>query len=633
MKHNRLIPSLQWICVVLALGHILLFSACNDDDGDPAAPEISLGSGSGSVTVEAGVEMSVSLNLTAAAGLKTLAATNSLSSDGNLTEDFTADVTTTTFEYTFTPAVTTTEGTTFTVSFVLTDQLDRPTEALTVDVTVSASDAGPPAIALTGLETAEGERSGTADFDLTLTAEAGPKSLYLEVNGNEEDPVDLAGVSAGNYTFQFNIPDTAIATDVYQLRVALTDLLDRTSSDTLDLIAGVTNTPGFIITDVQVGGTAVKRIRGNFDDDFTLDDGPYLLYDEVEVKVGATLSITAGQTFYGQPDPDTTGVAGVLQVETGGFIKANGTSNNPIVFTSLKVLMGETPVPGDWGGIEINGNGVDEDPEIEFTYVQISYAGAFIQFTGSGMDEFRGYESLDLKDLGSEAEIHHIQIYAGADEGIRMDGGTVNVKYLVAGNCLDSDINWDGWAGFGQFWLIIGQNVDKGELSRGDRGMDGNDGLDPKVTNISIIGPGEASGLKAQAARVDDDPVFEIYNAIFAEWPDDGVEIEQEGANFTADLMTSDGIIAHSYLWSNDGGAANNWKDDGDFFDPSNNAVFNNVIDTPIPGISTTVWMPTTTQASAFDPSTIDGWFDAALYIGAFDDSNDWTDGWTDHLD
>ncbi len=633
MKNNRLIRSFKWIGMALALGHIVLFSACSDDDDDtPAAPELSFSSGSGTVTIEAGVEMSVSLDLTAPAGLKTLTATNSLSTDGNMTESYTADVTSTTFEYTFTPAITTAEGTTFTVTFELTDQLDRPTEELIVNATVSASDAAPPAIALAGLETAQGERSGTADFDLTLTAEAGPKSLYLEVNGDEQDPVDLSGVSAGNYTFQFNVPDTAIASDIYQLRVALIDLLDRTSGDTLDLIAGVINTPEFFISDVQIGGTMVKRIRGNFDADFTMDNGPYLLYDEVEIKAGAVLTITAGQTIYGQTDPDSTGIAGALQVETGGIIKANGSSDNPIVFTSLKELTGETPAHGDWGGVEINGNGVDNDPEIEFSYVQINYAGGFISFNDNG--GVRGYESLDLKEIGSEAEIHHIQIYAGGDEGLRLDGGTVNVKYIVAGNCLDGDINWDEWAGFGQFWLIVGQESDKGGFGRGDRALDGNDDLDPKIANISVIGPGDGSGVKGKAGRVDDKPVFEIYNAIFTEWETAGLDIEEDkGALFTDDFATSDGVLAYSYLWNNNGGGTNNWLDDGDHFDPSNNPVFNNVIDTPIPGITPTVWMPTTTQASAFDPSSIDAWFDAALYIGAFDDSNDWTAGWTSNLE
>lgn len=632
MKNNRLIRSFKWIGMALALGHIVLFSACSDDDDDtPAAPELSFSSGSGTVTIEAGVEMSVSLDLTAPAGLKTLTATNSLSTDGNMTESYTADVTSTTFEYTFTPAVTTAEGTTFTVTFVLTDQLDRPTEELIVNATVSASDAAPPAIALAGLETAQGERSGTADFDLTLTAEAGPKSLYLEVNGNEQDPVDLSGVSAGNYTFQFNVPDTAIASDIYQLRVALIDLLDRTSGDTLDLIVSMVNTPGFIVTEQDISGTNVKRIRGEIDEDLTLDDGPYLLFSTVEVEAGTTLTITDGQMFYGSPDPDTTGVFGALEVNTGGFIKANGTSTSPIIFTSLKELTGGTPSHGDWGGIVISGNETgDGDPEIEFTYVQINYAGGFISFNENNPQNFSGWEALNLEDLGSNAEIHHIQVKACADEGIRMNGGTVNVKYLVGSNVIDAEINWDEWGGFGQFWLVIGTETNKGGNGRGNRGVDGNDGLDPKIANISIIGPGQSSGINGQAARVDDDPRFEIYNAIFAEWQSNGVEIEEEGSTFTADLTTSHGIIAYSYLWNNKGGGLENWRDEGVFFDPSNNAVFENTIDTPIDGITPSSYLPTATQTSAFDPVTIDAWFDSAPYVGAFEADTDWTAGWTD---
>jgi len=43
--------------------------------------------------------------------------------------------------------------------------------------------------------------------------------------------------------------------------------------------------------------------------------------------------------------------------------------------------------------------------------------------------------------------------------------------------------------------------------------------------------------------------------------------------------------------------------------------------------------MPTTTLVPGFDPNTIDSWFDSADYVGAFDDTTDWTSGWTANLD
>ena len=623
MKKNFQFKLFKWAIMSILLPYMLFFSACKGTDEPKPAPTIEISSGSTSMNVEAGVELSLGLDLSAPEGIKSLAITNSLTADGNVTKTYGADTTSAAYTYTFTPSVTTADGTSFTLKVVLTDLLNRATEELEVTVTISASDAAKPVIALKGSEVAEGERSGTADFDLTLTSEAGLKSLFLEVNGTVVDPINLVGTPTGDYTFGFVLPDTVLSGEIYQLRVAAIDLLDQASMDTIPLVAVVINSPSYVISDVEIGGTTIKRIKGDLDEDVTLDNGPYLLYGEVGVDAGSTLTISAGQTIYGF---DTEEMAGILDVSGGGIIKANGTANNPIIFTSIKEFRGETPAHGDWGGVEINGNGTDEDPEIDFSYVQINYAGAN---DGSG----GRYEGLKLSDLGSEAGIHHIQIYACADEGIRMDGGSVNVKYLVVGNGMDSDINWDEWDGFGQFWLVIGQVADKGEDERGDRGIDGNDGFDPKVTNISIIGPGGATGLKAQAARIDDDPVFEIYNAIFMGWPDDGVEIEQEASNFTADLATSDGIIAYSYLWNNDGGGLDNWKDDGDFFDPTENAIFSNVMDSPIAGINPTSWMPSATQVSVFDPSTIDSWFDNAAYVGAFDGTTDWTAGWTDNLD
>ncbi|WKN42105.1 hypothetical protein [Tunicatimonas pelagia] len=632
MKNTSRFFSFQWIGTMLMLVGLLTYSGCSEDDSNETIPAPTVTTTTSTLSVEAGSELSITVALAAPAGLKELQVTNSLSADGNASESYTADQTTASYTYTFTPPVTTAADSEFTLTFVATDQQDRTSESLVVTVTVTAPTAtDPPTLAVAGEATATGERSGNAEFTLTLTAPAGLKELAVTVDGQAADPVSLDGVNVGEYMYTFAVPDTAFTGDTYAVQVALTDQQDR-SSDPVDLTVTVIESDDLLITEIDVNGTTVKRLRGDFEEDMTLDDGPYLIYGAVDVDAGVTLTIVAGQTFYGQPGSDADGIMGNMEVDAGALINAQGTATSPIIFTSLNELTGTASAPGDWGGIEINGIKDEPDAGIVFAYVQINYAGGFIEFTGDAQDEYRGYEALDLKEIGSEADIHHVQVYAGADEGIRIDGGTVNVRYLVAGNCLDSDINWDEWGGYGQFWLVVGQQNDKGTEGRGNRGIDGNDGLNPQLANLSVIGPGADTELDAQALRVDDDPVFRIYNGLFAEWPDDGIEIEQEGSTFTADLATSQGVIAYSYLWNNAGGGEENWKDEGSFFDPATNAVFANVVDAPIGGISPNSWLPTATQATDFDPATINEWFEAAAYVGAFTPDNDWTAGWTSNL-
>lgn len=74
----------------------------------------------------------------------------------------------------------------------------------------------------------------------------------------------------------------------------------------------------------------------------------YMMKGNNKVKNGATLIIQPGTIILGDFESK-----GTLIVERGGKIYANGTANQPIVFTSEKPQNQRNP--GDWGGVIILG--------------------------------------------------------------------------------------------------------------------------------------------------------------------------------------------------------------------------------------------------------------------------------------
>ena len=114
------------------------------------------------------------------------------------------------------------------------------------------------------------------------------------------------------------------------------------------LSAEVTAAVGF---DVQV-----QIIDGEITEDTTLlnSDGTkpvfYAISGPLEVMAGATLTIEEDVVLFGQSGGD------YLVVHRDAAIMAEGTQQEPIIFTSLQDVKGEAASAGQWGGIVILGN-------------------------------------------------------------------------------------------------------------------------------------------------------------------------------------------------------------------------------------------------------------------------------------
>ena len=202
----------------------------------------------------------------------------------------------------------------------------------------------------------------------------------------------------------------------------------------------------------------------------------YQLNQKVVVPSGVTLTIEPGTIIKGSAG--TGSLASALIVARGATINAQGTANQPIIFTSTSdnIEVGQTAGTnldqndrGLWGGLIILGNapcsfsgdiveaqiegipaddtfglygGTDaEDNSGVLSYISIRHGGALI---GEG-NEING---LTLGGVGNGTVITNIEIVGNVDDGIEFFGGTVNASNLLVwaqgDDALDIDQAYSG---------------------------------------------------------------------------------------------------------------------------------------------------------------------------------------------
>lgn len=255
---------------------------------------------------------------------------------------------------------------------------------------------------------------------------------------------------------------------------------------------------------------AAAELPNEITSDTCLEAGTtYELNDRVAVADGATLYIQPGTTIQGNKSP-----IGVLVIQRGGKIMADGTEDNPIVFTS-KLPAGQRAA-GDWGGIillgkapnfkgeDTNIEGLPEDPAWQYggsdanddsgvmRYVRIEYSG----FELSQDNEING---LTMGSVGSGTTLEYIQVSNTLDDGFEWFGGTVNAKWLIVNNA--GDDMFDADTGYqGELDTLFGRQV--APLSGDPNGfeMDSDNNANamptsmPDVKNVTLCGTGVASG-------------------------------------------------------------------------------------------------------------------------------------------
>ena len=419
----------------------------------------------------------------------------------------------------------------------------------------------------------------------------------------------------------------------------------------------------------------------NVTDDITSNttwtsDNVYVLDGLIFVDSTYTLTIEPGTVIKGKEQANiTTGDgASALIIRRGGYLIADGTKENPIIFTSELDDLGNPSnlLPTDrrlWGGLILLGSAVtnepgnntqiegippelyarfggdnDEDSSGVLRYISIRHGGFSI--SGISGDEING---LTMGAVGSKTVIEYIEVFANFDDGYEWFGGTVNCKYLVAAFCGDDCFDWDfGFRGKGQFWFGL-QNTDQSgrgmEMDGGDTDEGATPYSIPTVSNITLIGSG-ATTFPVPSGEGNDRALYfrdnsggHLYNAIITDFTGTGITVEDltSGADSRERLEQGDLTVENVYWW--DFGVTNALDSvvKQDFVQTYITGTGNNVIADPeLANISRD-------QMSALDPRPLTGspvatgamippdpFFTTVSYLGAFSPTSFlWTEGWT----
>jgi hypothetical protein len=353
---------------------------------------------------------------------------------------------------------------------------------------------------------------------------------------------------------------------------------------------------------VPVGGAALEdTLSTDITSDLTLTaDTRWVLSGFIKVQNGATLTIEAGTTIVG----DTAVAGSSLFILRGAQIMAEGTATAPIVFTSMRPE--GTRAPGDWGGLVIIGNGINNrsgtfvtegpaeaaedysggtdntDNSGILRYVRIEFAG-FDVSGGAGQE----LNALSMYVVGSGTTLEFVETLAGLDDGFEWWGGAVDGRFLVSYEAGDDHFDWtEGYRGRNQF-LIGFQSVrldpapGAGEVASDPQGFEADgcppapatgcdDGFAsdpfsiPVFANFTLVGPGTAttpSGSGDVGMVLRRGTGGYLTNGIVARWQSQGLSVRDDETN---DLLTADSLRISNILLAEN--AANYDPDGGDDF-------------------------------------------------------------------
>ncbi|WP_108804903.1 multidrug transporter [Aquimarina sp. Aq107] len=265
-------------------------------------------------------------------------------------------------------------------------------------------------------------------------------------------------------------------------------------------------------------------IGGTLTEDLTLESNTeYSLTSALIVPEGFTLTVEPGVVVRAATGSDV-----YIAVLQGGIINAEGTSSNPIVFTSAT----STPNPGDWGGLILLGKApinsvVGGDATSTSEIGGLPYGGSVvddnsgilryvrIEYSGGAADAASENNGFSFYAVGNGTTIEYIQAFEGADDGVEFFGGTVNASFISVVGSQDDSVDWtEGFTGtLTNVYIEHRQSHDKGIEGDGFNTDIGNNSNPvfwsaPTVTNLTINGLGSSNENEAIRLRAGTRAVF-----------------------------------------------------------------------------------------------------------------------------
>jgi hypothetical protein len=367
------------------------------------------------------------------------------------------------------------------------------------------------------------------------------------------------------------------------------------------------------------------------------------------VFITKKLVIKPGVRIFGLP-------GSFLVIERGAKIIAEGTRENPIVFTSAAPT--GTKRRGDWGGLIFNGRapinvpggqasgegdtgiyggGASPNPNDSsgtMRFVRVEYGG----FAISPDNELN---CIAFQGVGSGTTVEFVQAAFGGDDGFEFFGGTVNAKNIVSVGASDDSIDWtEGWTGKIQF-LAVQQRADEA-----DNGFESDNSAEnhnltprsaPRIMNATLVGaPGEGPGsTRGILLRVGTHGQFR--NFIVTGFKNVGLEIRDDA---TFEGFNNGSLSLRGFLFFNNRNNNPNIAAGATLAAVQANGVkvqetdplLQDPFDDTAPDFRPAAGSPALDAANVEPPFANDSFFVATDFVGAFDANEDWTLGWVNYV-
>ncbi len=303
------------------------------------------------------------------------------------------------------------------------------------------------------------------------------------------------------------------------------------------------------------------------------------------------------------------GAEDFLIIEQGCQINAQGTMEQPIVFSAAAAAQGEVEdnARGLWGGLVINGRApINDCPEgieggtAECTKEGEANSGLFggdqpadnsgrlsyvvVSYAGSNVDPENQLNGIAFQGVGSGTRVDHVQVHNNLDDGIEFFGGTVSATYVVLTGNADDSLDWtDGWTGNIQYLYI--EQTDSADNAIEADNREGDENVLPRsspgISNMSVYGNAGENALRLRRGtglQLSNSLVVDSATCIQVDGSSRdllGGELTVAGTSFgcAATHSADDDGAVEAYLdsadeVSQDGGVVNPVSPGGDFFQP-----------------------------------------------------------------
>ncbi|HTN45856.1 MAG TPA: T9SS type A sorting domain-containing protein [Flavipsychrobacter sp.] len=407
-------------------------------------------------------------------------------------------------------------------------------------------------------------------------------------------------------------------------------------------------------------------------------DTTYLLSGCVSVPDNVTITFQQGVRVLGQKSTN-----GTLVFRKGSIFTSQGTSSDPILFSSDQTIGNKAP--GDWGGLIFEGDAPNNNSNsitlTNRTCTSVTGGGSTSN-ANSGVLKYLRIEyaqyGLTMLSVGSGTEMHDIQIADCAQNGLELYGGTVNFNRLFFLNNRGIDIlATQGNVSKAQYILTLrldlnayvttGLQANSIVFSNNDDAVNNYLGstsalfTHPVFSNVTIIGPRYCGGTGLtyfkNAVLYQHRTEGTIANSVIAGWPTGLFMADQYTAD-KADISYKLNFFENSFYnnavdydldvsvtwpnncaldmdtWISDGGGFSCSQPNNQFSSPSYDPDFSNSICSDYSMYTPSFLLGASTELLTADfpaESDLDDAFfvTSASYHGAFTKSTDWTDiGW-----